>query len=153
MSCVFSWCEWVLWRVQIPLPYLKLGWLTTALDGKSLAPHNTWEQLWYVLDHEALSKVCGLLSVPKECRAHCCNICPCKVVENSSKHVPIIFIARFLSTLFIIWLGYIIYHDPPICMKGLWEQIYDTLKLRGADDSKEESLNNLCEFLDVLSVL
>ena len=39
-------------------------------------------------------------SVPKECRADCCNICPCKMVEASSKQVPEIFMARILSTSF-----------------------------------------------------
>lgn len=57
-------------------------------------------------------------SVLKECRADCCNICPCKMVEASSKQVPEIFMARFLSTSYIIWLGYIIYHDPRYAWKA-----------------------------------
>ncbi len=43
--------------VQLPLPYIKAGWLKIAPPGKPLAPHCDWMLLWFVLDHEALYEV------------------------------------------------------------------------------------------------
>jgi hypothetical protein len=43
--------------VQLPLPYIKAGWLKIPPPGKPLAPHCDWMLLWFVLDHEALYEV------------------------------------------------------------------------------------------------
>lgn len=59
---------------------------------------------------------------------------------------------EFWVLRFIIWAWLYYLPWPPICVKGLWEQGYDTLNL-SVDDSEEELFNNLCAFLDVLSVI
>ena len=48
VTCLFS---------QLPLPYLRAGWLRIPPTGDSLAPHSDWLRLWFVLDHEALYEV------------------------------------------------------------------------------------------------
>lgn len=151
MSCRFSWCEWVLWRVQIPLPYLKAGWLTTPPDGNSLAPHSTWERLWFVLDHEALFEVCGLLSVPKECRAHRCNICPARwlklVLNRCQRSSWQDFWVLCLSSRLVIL--FTITPDMPerLMGTGIWHIEVMSRRLRRG------IIWQLCKFLDVLSVI
>ncbi|XP_002972422.2 protein HLB1 [Selaginella moellendorffii] len=41
-------------RSMLPLPYLKVGYLTVPPIGNPLAPHSDWIKQWFVLDHEAL---------------------------------------------------------------------------------------------------
>ncbi|CAI5997254.1 unnamed protein product [Closterium sp. NIES-64] len=51
-------------RAQLPLPYLKGGYLTVPPGGNSLAPHAEWLRLWFVLDHERLKE--GKKPEPKQ---------------------------------------------------------------------------------------
>eukprot|EP00249_Psilotum_nudum_P013444 c24337_g1_i1 orf=478-2046(+) len=44
-------------RSMLPLPYLKIGYLTVPPDGNSLAPHSSWQRLCFALDHESLYQV------------------------------------------------------------------------------------------------
>ena len=39
---------------QLPLPYLKGGWLSVAPHWNSLFPHSEWKSVWVGLDHEAI---------------------------------------------------------------------------------------------------
>lgn len=43
--------------LQLPLPYLKAGYLTAPPAGKSLAPHSDWRKSQFVLNHEGLQQV------------------------------------------------------------------------------------------------
>ncbi|WCJ26633.1 Tetratricopeptide repeat (TPR)-like superfamily protein [Euphorbia peplus] len=44
-------------RTMLPLPYLKVGYLTAPPAGKSLAPHSDWRRSQFVLNHEGLQQV------------------------------------------------------------------------------------------------
>ena len=45
---------------QLPLPHLKVGYLTAPPVGASIAPHNDWKGSDFFLDHEKLQQVrCG----------------------------------------------------------------------------------------------
>ncbi|XP_065866652.1 protein HLB1 isoform X2 [Euphorbia lathyris] len=44
-------------RTMLPLPYLKIGYLTAPPAGKSLAPHSDWRRSQFVLNHEGLQQV------------------------------------------------------------------------------------------------
>lgn len=44
-------------RSKLPLAFLKTGYLLVPPEGDTLAPHNDWKRLWFVLDHEALYQV------------------------------------------------------------------------------------------------
>ncbi|RYR38724.1 hypothetical protein Ahy_A09g043882 isoform B [Arachis hypogaea] len=44
-------------RSMLPLPHLKIGYLTAPPAGKSLAPHNDWKRSEFILDHERLQQV------------------------------------------------------------------------------------------------
>ncbi|KAG6782938.1 hypothetical protein POTOM_012365 [Populus tomentosa] len=41
----------------LPLPYLKVGYLTAPQAGKPIAPHNDWKRSEFVLNHEGLQQV------------------------------------------------------------------------------------------------
>ncbi|XP_034895906.1 protein HLB1 isoform X2 [Populus alba] len=44
-------------RSMLPLPYLKVGYLTAPQAGKPIAPHNDWKRSEFVLNHEGLQQV------------------------------------------------------------------------------------------------
>ncbi|MED6184663.1 Protein hlb1 [Stylosanthes scabra] len=44
-------------RSMLPLPHLKIGYLTAPPVGKSLSPHNDWKRSEFILDHERLQQV------------------------------------------------------------------------------------------------
>jgi hypothetical protein len=43
--------------VQLPLPYLKVGYLTAPPANNAIAPHTDWERSQFVLNHEGLQQV------------------------------------------------------------------------------------------------
>ncbi|EEF43437.1 conserved hypothetical protein [Ricinus communis] len=47
-------------RSMLPLPYLKVGYLTAPPAGKSIAPHSDWKKSQFVLNHEGLQQVSKL---------------------------------------------------------------------------------------------
>ncbi|KAF5460495.1 hypothetical protein F2P56_020359 [Juglans regia] len=44
-------------RSMLPLPYLKVGYLTAPPVGIQVAPHNDWKRSQFVLNHEGLYQV------------------------------------------------------------------------------------------------
>lgn len=42
---------------QLPLPYLKAGYLTAPPAGIPVAPHSDWKRSQFVLNHEGLQQV------------------------------------------------------------------------------------------------
>lgn len=42
---------------QLPLPHLKVGYLTAPPAGAIVAPHNDWKRSEFFLDHEKLQQV------------------------------------------------------------------------------------------------
>ncbi|KAF3434197.1 hypothetical protein FNV43_RR25300 [Rhamnella rubrinervis] len=44
-------------RSMLPLPYLKVGYLTAPPVGNLVAPHNDWKRSQFVLNHEGLQQV------------------------------------------------------------------------------------------------
>ncbi|CAN4077481.1 unnamed protein product [Withania somnifera] len=45
-------------RSMLPLPYLKVGCLTSPPVGNPLAPHSDWKRSQFVLNHEGLQQIC-----------------------------------------------------------------------------------------------
>lgn len=43
--------------LQLPLPYLKVGYLTAPPAGTPIAPHGDWRRSEFVLNHEGLKQV------------------------------------------------------------------------------------------------
>ncbi|XP_028207745.1 uncharacterized protein LOC114390952 isoform X3 [Glycine soja] len=43
-------------RSMLPLPHLKVGYLTAPPVGTSIAPHNDWKRSNFLLDHEKLQQ-------------------------------------------------------------------------------------------------
>ncbi|CAI9093405.1 OLC1v1028903C1 [Oldenlandia corymbosa var. corymbosa] len=44
-------------RSMLPLPYLKVGYLTAPPAGNPFAPHNNWKRSQFVLNHEGLQQI------------------------------------------------------------------------------------------------
>lgn len=44
-------------RSMLPLPYLKVGYLTSPPAGSPLAPHSDWKRSQFVLNHEGLQQI------------------------------------------------------------------------------------------------
>ncbi|KAL1568779.1 Protein hlb1 [Salvia divinorum] len=44
-------------RSMLPLPYLKVGYLTAPPVGNPVAPHNDWKSSQFVLNHEGLQQI------------------------------------------------------------------------------------------------
>ncbi|XP_009762641.1 protein HLB1 [Nicotiana sylvestris] len=44
-------------RSMLPLPYLKVGYLTAPPAGNPLAPHSDWKRSQFVLNHEGLQQI------------------------------------------------------------------------------------------------
>ncbi|KAL8210033.1 hypothetical protein R6Q57_006765 [Mikania cordata] len=44
-------------RSMLPLPYLKVGYLTAPPVGNSIAPHGDWKRSLFVLNHEGLQQI------------------------------------------------------------------------------------------------
>ncbi|XXG76160.1 hypothetical protein AAC387_Pa08g0573 [Persea americana] len=44
-------------RSMLPLPYLKVGYLTASPAGNPIAPHSDWRRSEFVLNHEGLKQV------------------------------------------------------------------------------------------------
>ncbi|XP_071695793.1 protein HLB1-like [Rutidosis leptorrhynchoides] len=44
-------------RSMIPLPYLKVGYLTSPPVGNPVAPHRDWKSFQFVLNHEGLQQI------------------------------------------------------------------------------------------------
>jgi len=50
------------YTMQLPLPYLKVGYLTAPPANNAIAPHKDWERSQFILNHEGLQQVfCQLL--------------------------------------------------------------------------------------------
>jgi tetratricopeptide (TPR) repeat protein len=47
-------------RSILPLPYLKVGYLTAPPRGNALAPHSDWKRSQFVLNHEGLQQISDL---------------------------------------------------------------------------------------------
>jgi hypothetical protein len=43
--------------MQLPLPYLKVGYLIAPPENSAIAPHKEWERSQFVLNHEELQQV------------------------------------------------------------------------------------------------
>ena len=43
--------------LQLPLPYLKVGYLTAPPADDPIAPHKLWERSQFILNHEELQQV------------------------------------------------------------------------------------------------
>ncbi|KAF9685984.1 hypothetical protein SADUNF_Sadunf03G0111400 [Salix dunnii] len=62
LKCLFKFCDVYssalrLVRSMLPLPYLKVGYLTAPQAGKSIAPHSDWKRSEFVLNHEGLQQI------------------------------------------------------------------------------------------------
>ncbi|XP_057428112.1 protein HLB1 [Lotus japonicus] len=44
-------------RSMLPLPHLKVGYLTAPPPGATIAPHNDWKRSEFFLDHEKLQQI------------------------------------------------------------------------------------------------
>ncbi|KAF7828100.1 protein HLB1 [Senna tora] len=44
-------------RSMLPLPHLKIGYLTAPPAGKPIAPHNDWKRTEFLLNHERLQQI------------------------------------------------------------------------------------------------
>ncbi|KAK3018827.1 hypothetical protein RJ639_003455 [Escallonia herrerae] len=44
-------------RSMLPLPYLKVGYLTAPPAGNSIVPHSEWRRSQFVLNHEGLQQI------------------------------------------------------------------------------------------------
>ncbi|XP_028774685.1 protein HLB1 [Neltuma alba] len=44
-------------RSMLPLPHLKVGYLTAPPAGKPIAPHNDWKRSEFLLNHERLQQI------------------------------------------------------------------------------------------------
>ncbi|KAA8525720.1 hypothetical protein F0562_007575 [Nyssa sinensis] len=44
-------------RSMLPLPYLKIGYLTAPLVGIPIAPHSDWKRTQFILNHEGLQQL------------------------------------------------------------------------------------------------
>ncbi|XP_023742380.1 protein HLB1 [Lactuca sativa] len=44
-------------RSMLPLPYLKVGYLTAPPPGNPIAPHGDWKRTQFVLNHEGLQQI------------------------------------------------------------------------------------------------
>lgn len=44
-------------RSMLPLPHLKVGYLTAPPVGTTIAPHNDWKRSEFLLDHEKLQQI------------------------------------------------------------------------------------------------
>ncbi|KAL2233126.1 UNVERIFIED_CONTAM: Protein HLB1 [Sesamum indicum] len=47
-------------RSMLPLPYLKVGYLTAPPVGNPVAPHSDWKRTEFVLNHEVLQQINGV---------------------------------------------------------------------------------------------
>ncbi|KAK4423118.1 protein HLB1, partial [Sesamum alatum] len=47
-------------RSMLPLPYLKVGYLTAPPVGNPVAPHSDWKRSEFVLNHEVLQQINGI---------------------------------------------------------------------------------------------
>ena len=45
------------YTMQLPLPYLKVGYLTAPPANNAIAPHKDWERSRFILNHEGLQQV------------------------------------------------------------------------------------------------
>lgn len=52
---IFTLTDLICW--QLPLPFLKVGYLTAPPAGNPLAPHSDWKRTQFVLNHEGLQQV------------------------------------------------------------------------------------------------
>ncbi|CAM0956460.1 unnamed protein product [Alopecurus aequalis] len=53
-------------RMMLPLPYLKVGYLTAPPANNVIAPHKDWERSQFVLNHEGLQQVDGSNQPPSQ---------------------------------------------------------------------------------------
>lgn len=51
------------YALQLPLPYLKVGYLTAPLADDPIAPHKHWERSQFILNHAELQQVVLLLMI------------------------------------------------------------------------------------------
>uniref|UniRef100_A0A453H442 Uncharacterized protein n=1 Tax=Aegilops tauschii subsp. strangulata TaxID=200361 RepID=A0A453H442_AEGTS len=56
-------------RSMLPLPYLKVGYLTAPPADDPIAPHKHWERLQFILNHTELQQVNDSESAPVKANA------------------------------------------------------------------------------------
>ncbi|ONM05080.1 Tetratricopeptide repeat (TPR)-like superfamily protein [Zea mays] len=73
LRLVRSMCSSVLiasYTMQLPLPYLKVGYLTAPPANNSIAPHKDWERSQFILNHEGLQQVDASDQPPSQSPGH-----------------------------------------------------------------------------------
>ncbi|XP_047978330.1 protein HLB1-like [Salvia hispanica] len=79
-------------RSMLPLPYLKVGYLTAPPVGNPVAPHSDWKNTQFVLNHEGLQQ----LSKPED-RYSSLSLSSRSVDSPTSKPVIRIYVADIVS--------------------------------------------------------
>ncbi|XP_006662515.1 protein HLB1-like [Oryza brachyantha] len=57
-------------RSMLPLPYLKVGYLTAPPEDTAIAPHKDWERSQFVLNHEGLEQADASDQPPSQSPGH-----------------------------------------------------------------------------------
>ncbi|KAF0930461.1 hypothetical protein E2562_032890 [Oryza meyeriana var. granulata] len=57
-------------RSMLPLPYLKVGYLTAPPENNAIAPHKDWERSQFVLNHEGLQEADASDQPPSQSPGH-----------------------------------------------------------------------------------
>uniref|UniRef100_A0A0A9CUA4 Uncharacterized protein n=1 Tax=Arundo donax TaxID=35708 RepID=A0A0A9CUA4_ARUDO len=57
-------------RSMLPLPYLKVGYLTAPPANNAIAPHKEWERSQFILNHEGLQQADAPDQPPSQSHGH-----------------------------------------------------------------------------------
>jgi hypothetical protein len=57
-------------RSMLPLPYLKVGYLTAPPANNAIAPHKDWERSQFILNHEGLQQADASDQPPSQSAGH-----------------------------------------------------------------------------------
>ncbi|KAG2547835.1 protein HLB1-like [Panicum virgatum] len=57
-------------RSMLPLPYLKVGYLTAPPANNAIAPHKDWERSQFILNHEGLQQADASYQPPSQSSGH-----------------------------------------------------------------------------------
>ncbi|KAG8084127.1 hypothetical protein GUJ93_ZPchr0010g8004 [Zizania palustris] len=57
-------------RSMLPLPYLKVGYLTAPPENNAIAPHKDWERSQFLLNHEGLQQADASDQPPSQSPGH-----------------------------------------------------------------------------------
>jgi hypothetical protein len=58
------------YTMQLPLPYLKVGYLTAPPANNAIAPHKDWERSQFILNHEGLQQADASDQPPSQSAGH-----------------------------------------------------------------------------------